>query len=288
MAGNVPNTKGFKTSDYISKFLKLAQTSQYFVYFGLGETSAKKTVLGQLGSSNTSLKNFLFRNIVGGFKEDSIGMLCSEASLPGNSFATTEVSNDFYGVTQKFPYRKIYNDLELTFYVDSNYNIIKFFENWMSFIASPNGWGQAIQEGGSEASFRFHYPANYKCNIFLQKFEKDLKSNSNYVYRFVNAFPFDITSMPVSYDSSDILKCSVTFAYDRYIADPDGKLYGSQERPVILNPQKDKSVPNTANEILEQGPNDHLNIGNPALDQFGSRDQFGRGAEGTIGANIIA
>jgi hypothetical protein len=34
--------------------------------------------------------------------------------------------------------------------------------------------------------------------------------------------------------------------------------------------------------------NDFLNIGNPALDQFGVRDAFGRGAEGTTGANILA
>lgn len=244
--GNIANKKAVKTSDFISKFLKLAQTSQYYVQFGLGEESADRTTIGQLGSPNTKLRNFLFRNIVGGFNEENLGMLCSEASLPGNTFATAEVSNDFYGVTQKFPYRKIYNDLELTFYVDSDYNIIKFFENWMSFIASPNGWGRAIEESGSQASFRFHYPSNYKCNIYIQKFEKDPKSKSSFAYRFVNAFPFDITSMPVSYDSSDILKCSVTFAYDRYISDPDGKLYGSPDATSVPS-TGDKSSPSQSN-----------------------------------------
>jgi len=34
--------------------------------------------------------------------------------------------------------------------------------------------------------------------------------------------------------------------------------------------------------------NDFLNIGDSRLDQFGVRDQLGRGAEGTVGANILA
>jgi len=246
MSGNIPNKRVVKTSDYISKFLTLAQTSQYYVQFGLTETSSKKTLNTQLGSPNVGLRAFLFNNVIGGFNEENIGMLCCEAALPGNSFATTEVNNDFYGVTQKFPYRKIYSDLQLTFYVDSNYNVLKFFENWMKFIASPNGWGRAIQEGGSESSFRFHYPANYKCNIYLEKFEKDPRSKSTFAYRFVNAFPFDITSMPVSYDNSDILKCSVTFSYDRYISDPGGSIYGSANVP-IMNPQRDKSSPSKLN-----------------------------------------
>ena len=35
-------------------------------------------------------------------------------------------------------------------------------------------------------------------------------------YNFVNAFPLSITSMPVSYDTSSLLKCTVSFSYIRY------------------------------------------------------------------------
>ncbi len=35
-------------------------------------------------------------------------------------------------------------------------------------------------------------------------------------YHFVNAFPTSIVSMPVSYDTSQTLKCTVTFNYIRY------------------------------------------------------------------------
>jgi len=35
-------------------------------------------------------------------------------------------------------------------------------------------------------------------------------------YEFVNVWPVNMTSMPVRYGDSDILKCSIQFAYDRY------------------------------------------------------------------------
>jgi len=209
MAGNVA-IKHYKTSDLISKFGRLAQTSQYYVRIAPESTSA------------SGRSSFVFDKLFAG---EDLGLYCSEASLPGNSFATTEMNTDFPGVSQKFPYRKIYNDLQLTFYVDSNYNVIKFFESWMSNIASPFGYGQPIyEESGQRGSFRFNYPENYKCNIFVAKFNKDNNIQGKIAYRFVNAFPIDITSMPVSYDTSDILKCTVSFSYDRYIFDNTGKL----------------------------------------------------------------
>jgi hypothetical protein len=216
MAGNVA-LRHYKTSDLISKFGRLAQTSQYYV---LISPDSKRAIGAPPGG--TPERSFNFDRLFAG---EDLGMLCNEASLPGNSFATTEMNTDFPGVSQKFPYRKIYNDLQLTFYVDSSYNVIKFFESWMSYIASPFGYGQPLyEESGQKASFRFNYPDFYKCNIFIAKFNKDNQLGNNIAYRFVNAFPIDITSMPVSYDSSDILKCSVSFSYDRYIFDREGKL----------------------------------------------------------------
>jgi hypothetical protein len=36
-------------------------------------------------------------------------------------------------------------------------------------------------------------------------------------YEFVDAFPLNVISMPVSYAQSDVLKLSVSFAYTRYV-----------------------------------------------------------------------
>ena len=60
------------------------------------------------------------------------------------------------------------------------------------------------------------YPDSYKCNtMYINKFEKNYKRTLR--YRFVNAFPKSIDTIPVNYGSAEILKVSVNFNYDRYI-----------------------------------------------------------------------
>jgi len=57
----------------------------------------------------------------------------------------------------------------------------------------------------------------------VTKFERTGKGNSyegsTLIYNFVNAFPISVSSMPVSYDSSSLLKCTVSFSYIRYYVD---------------------------------------------------------------------
>ena len=67
------------------------------------------------------------------------------------------------------------------------------------------------------------FPKKYKGGLEITKFEKNLNSKDPVrgrtrplTYTFIDAFPKAISSMPVSYEASDLLKCSVTFAYTRY------------------------------------------------------------------------
>ena len=72
-------------------------------------------------------------------------------------------------------------------------------------------------------SYRMKFPSKYKAPLEVTKFEKNIESKNKVkplTYRFVNAFPLAISSMPVTYDSSDLLKCNVSFAYSRYYIDP--------------------------------------------------------------------
>ena len=150
---------------------------------------------------------------------DTLAISCSEASLPGSSLATHELNNDFTGVTQKHAYRRLYDDrADFTFYVDQNYTQIRVFEAWIRYISGEqNSFGE-----GNNVSFRVNYPINYKSGaIYITKFERDYgvakSKNISMTYAFINAFPISINSMPVSYDASSLLKCTVSFAYDRYI-----------------------------------------------------------------------
>ena len=49
----------------------------------------------------------------------------------------------------------------------------------------------------------------------VTKFEKD--EGRPLHYSFYDAYPIAINSMPVSYESSQLLKCNVSFSYTRYL-----------------------------------------------------------------------
>ena len=147
---------------------------------------------------------------------ENVGLLCADATLPTSSFATSEVKDNFQGINQQFAHTRLYIDSDFTFYVDYNYNMIKFFEGWMDYIA---GGDEGIQLNHNAFYRRFNYPNDYKCQgMTITKFERDYQRSGTYLqYDFVNAFPKGMTAIPVSYGPSDLVKVTVTFAYDRYV-----------------------------------------------------------------------
>ena len=193
----------YNVSEIKQKLLHPAQTSVYSV-----------DIL-----TNTEVNNFLGAAV--GPNKEAFNLSCCEASLPGSSLATHEASNDYHGSTEKMVYRRIYDDtIDLTFYVDYTYLTLKYFLGWMSFIV---GEGSYFDQDDFRSNSTFHimtYPKSYKTNITILKFEKDISSKSRKYslgYEFVGAFPINLTSIPVSYEQSDLLKVNVSFAYQRYV-----------------------------------------------------------------------
>ena len=170
--------------------------------------------------------------------QSQINLMCSDASLPGSNLATLEVNSDRTGVTEKFAYRRIFDDrIDLTFYVEvGGYSPIKFFEEWMSFITNGNGEeGDELEQELLDPAYfyRMRYPNDYIASgLTITKFEKDYTDNV-LQYEFVNSFPLSISSMPVSYDGSSLLKCSVSMSYIRYVVK---NLHKKPSRLQNLNP----------------------------------------------------
>ena len=203
MAGARPQR--LRVSDIKSRLLNVAQSSQYLLTLSI--PAAVRSKVADL--SNLDL--------------DNIALSCSEANLPGSSLATHDVTNDYQGVTEKMAYRRIYDDvLGLTFYVDRNYNVIKLFERWIDYIS---GITDPEKFKSPFTNQRVSYPKTYKNDIFLTKFEKDHFSNEStlpkvtFDYTFIQAFPRDITAIPLSYEQGQILKCNVSFSFIRYVVE---------------------------------------------------------------------
>ena len=198
-----------------SNLLRPATTSHFYASIG----GAPAPVMALLGSSNA----------------DKLNLLCAETVLPGSNLTTWKVNNDFTGATETYAYRRLFDDrINLNFYVDAdNYLPIRFFEKWISYIMGEDddpfadGSGPTTNKVPSIMSGTYNYRSRYPGyssadegymahqGLEITKFERDYENMLT--YRFVNSYPVAINSMPISYDGSQLLKCSVSMSYLRYV-----------------------------------------------------------------------
>jgi hypothetical protein len=194
----VPAPRKRKISEFKPLFTNLAQTSHYQITFG--------------GLSGKLRSYLMKRGLDYRFINESVGLLCNSASLPGSSFATADIVGNYTGVAEKMAHTRTFTQIDLEFYVDSSYKTIKFLEHWMEFVSS--GSKELPYKEGYH--YRMMYPDDYKCNATrIIKFDRDY---SKYIeYTFYGLFPLTLNSTSISYDTSSILKASASFSYERYI-----------------------------------------------------------------------
>lgn len=251
-----------------------AQNEQLLKQFGTVSNQDALSRIGNLSLSNNYLvvvnipsevtlnikKLEFYENV------SNMPIYCSSASLPGSSFATSEVKDNFMGVTQEFAHTRLYTDIDFTYYIDSKYTSLEVFESWMDYISGTSTPSEeyaklAVENLGtnipspSENGYyrRFRYPETYKTKMSIYKFERDYKTKKRYlVYNFYNAFPKSLSATPVSYGPSELLQVTVTMSYDRYITFTDDL---TTTKPSTSTPPSSGSSgnPNTDGNIVNIG-----------------------------------
>lgn len=173
--------------------------------------------------SLTSTFDVFIRKEFSGVNNEVINFSAYEAVIPGSSFELGQVFGDRQGVTEQYPTKRVYPPVDVSFYVDSDYNVIKFFDTWMSEISVKSN------------NFRFNYPGGKEgceTDVIITKFEREFRGPKTRLsssgtageiiepkqvrYLLRNAFPSNIISLPVSYSQSDVLRTTITFNYDYY------------------------------------------------------------------------
>ena len=205
----------YRTSDLKSRISNLAQTSIYQI-----KIQPPPPVFQMLKESG---RNFDYIR-----QGEDLELLCESAMLPGSATATHDVTNDYHGVTEKMVYRRMYDgNMDLTFLVDHDYNVIEFFDTWIDYTTGVGVDASRNMYKSRYANYRMSYPNNYRSEMYITKFEKDVSYPGSITsanvrpmqlqYMLVGAYPDSITSMPVSYGASDLLRCTVSMNYIRYV-----------------------------------------------------------------------
>lgn len=213
---------------------------------------------------------------------NDLTLWCSDATLPGSSLMTHENNNDFHGATERFAYRRAYDDrIDLSYYVDAqNYYTIRFFETWIKYISdeSISSTGQRPGTESPEYFYRFRYPdgtGGYRTgsNLTIIKFERDYARSgrrNKLFYQFVKPYPISFQSMPISYDGSQLLKCTVSMTYTRYILDPTKSAINTPTQSTEPKQSTANGVPKNPNETptpqqqaeANSAFNPNVNLGN--------------------------
>ena len=196
--------------------------------------------------------------------------LCSQASLPGSNFNISEEMGSRQGMTERFASRRIYNEFDLTFYIDSDYNVLRMFEEWMNYINPVYDGTVGRYDGGVSSQLnayqdrntysRFRYPDDYRRKIQITKFERDFLKNPNdknntfknmplLTYHFIDTFPVNLNAVQMSYEGSTFLQVTVAFTYLRHTIEKHGNVQQSireklsnSNQQVQVNPLRPRAV----------------------------------------------
>ena len=151
-----------------------------------------------------------------------MSLLCTQAELPGTSFVESTAIGHRQGIQESFPNLRNFPPLNLGFLCWCRSCYLRSFgilDELYKSIFDPDG---RINNNFT----RFNYPDDYKETIRVTKFERDTfiedSRNATYKseltgYEFKNIWPRNMTSMRVAYGDSNVLRCNLELAYDRFI-----------------------------------------------------------------------
>lgn len=181
---------------------------------------------------------------------DVFSMMCDQVQLPGINLATTQ--NRSFGEFREVPYEKLYGDIQLSFYVDNDLSVKRFFDDWMA----------VIQNNGSRT---FEYYNNYVSDMIINV--EDLEDNVRYSVTAYECYPKTISPIQMDYSAKDIMKMQVTMQYKYWRRSEDTPHAPLTPPSIDRDEMASETYYNDVKTITEPEPEN--NIGNPMGDLSG-------------------
>lgn len=151
--------------------------------------------------------------IQGEEKNELLKLFCESADMPGLSFESQGVL--MFGEERQLPYNRSFGDsLSLSFYVDTNLKVKKYFDDWTNNIIHP--------------TYRImNYYSSYVKTVRVRFIDElsgsDKENHSKYGLILHEAWPKTIGKFSLNNNDStnSILKLTVTMQYKYWTVDPN-------------------------------------------------------------------
>lgn len=195
----------------------MAKSNTYSVYFVLPESLKNEF-------KRTGRGNGIEKPVQGNRSVSDVGerilLMCDEVSLPGIQSNTGSITGRFQGQGPiYYPTAPIYSDIQLSFMCDAEMQAFKFLLDWHEFIYDTTGAARA-----GEKIRRVKYPNQYQCNkMIIEKRERNKTDEIGVTtmgFKLYNAWPYSVDAIPLSYGSSQLVKCTANFYYTSWDRNP--------------------------------------------------------------------
>ena len=160
----------------------------------------------------------------------NLQLLCNEIQMPGVTYSAFDVKSVHKGITQKHATAKVYNELDVSFFMDGTSLPLRFFRAWQDFTSNGIASNPEFfyDDQPYKRAFASNYYEDYACDMFINKLEKfdspqgeprkiggdsgDYKNPWN--VRLVKAYPYTVASIPYSAGPAQLVKATVGFYYE--------------------------------------------------------------------------
>lgn len=130
-----------------------------------------------------------------------LNLNCHTCSIPGLSIATSEKDTPQTGYNS-VAYQKIYEDVNMIFYVHGDMKELEVFEEWMKLMVSPTNNHVGFYD-------------NYKSTVTIKNIDRQQKKVLTTT--LFEAYPKTVSSIDLNFGSTDeVMNVSVTFTYRYY------------------------------------------------------------------------
>ena len=101
-----------------------------------------------------------FLDMVGSGSGLNLQLLCNEIQLPGVTYSAFDIKSVHKGITQKHATAKVYNELDVSFFMDGTSMPLRFFRAWQDYI--QNGvHGATSQYYLNDIPYKRAFASNY-------------------------------------------------------------------------------------------------------------------------------
>ena len=160
----------------------------------------------------------------------NLQLLCNEIQMPGVTYSAFDIKSVHKGITQKMATAKVYNELDVSFFMDGTSLPLRFFRAWQDFASNGIASNPEFfyDDQPYKRALASNYYEDYACDMFINKLEKfdspqgepkkiggdsgDYKNPWN--ARLVKAYPYTVASIPYSAGPAQLVKATVGFYYE--------------------------------------------------------------------------